>query len=74
MNISNDIPVTNTILKITTIIFDANSGRNIMPKCASKQDQKLNLVYEAMMIIACLRIHWINKQLNIFIYQDRLKV
>jgi len=56
--IARDKPITNIIPRITTIIFFANSSRNIIPKNATKHHQKLNPVrYEVIAITASPSIH-----------------
>lgn len=66
-NIARDTPTTNIIPRIITIMFLANSIRNIIPKYASRHHQKLKpAMYETTAIIASPRIHRIGKLLNNF--------
>ncbi len=65
-NIANEIPITKTIPRITTIIFLANSIRNIMPIYAKKHHQKLiPVTKDAMAIMASLKIHLIGNLFNV---------
>jgi hypothetical protein len=54
---------------ITTIIFFANSRRNIIPKYANKHHQKFSpVIYEAIIITVSRKIHRIGKLLDIILF------